>query len=95
MLLEDSARGGTVECLLCKRPVVLDAPGGGNEAQVSASAARPACSPPSSTPAARGAGPAGRQQIANCPKCNAGLRLPSSHQGKPIRCPHCGFIFIA
>jgi len=85
MLLEDSARGGTVECLVCKRPVVPEA--SGDEAQVHA--------PPRSTPAPRGAGSAGRQQIAKCPKCNTGLRLPASHQGKPIRCPHCGFIFTA
>ncbi|HVW37378.1 MAG TPA: hypothetical protein VHB99_08730 [Pirellulales bacterium] len=25
MLLEDSARGGPVECLLCKKPIKLDA----------------------------------------------------------------------
>jgi len=94
MLLEDSARGGTVQCLVCKRPVVLETPGGG-ESQVSAPAAEPPSSPPSSTPETRGAGSTGRQQIAKCPKCNTGLRLPSSHQGKPIRCPHCGFIFTA
>jgi HEAT repeat protein len=33
---------------------------------------------------------AGRGLHAECPACNAELRIPRKHKGKSINCPHCG-----
>jgi hypothetical protein len=79
MLLEESARGGRVECLACKRPIQVDAP---------------AADGPPKPPGSAGAPSTGeRGEFAGCPKCNTPLRLPADHRGRPIKCPKCGQVF--
>jgi len=87
MLLEDSARGGRVECLLCKRRIEVDASGSG-----SASGERPKVPPLPKMPGPT-APTAERQKILNCPKSNSPLRVPPGHEGKPLRCPRCRKVF--
>jgi len=88
MLLEDAARGARVECLVCKRLLQVDASGSGT-----VSTRSPA--PPSSV---AGGGPVPptvrRHRVAHCPQCNGPMRVPPTHQGKAIQCPHCNHVFI-
>ncbi len=81
MLLEDVARGARVECLICKRLLQVDASGPG------------LLSPKS--PAARSSPPTvPRHRVAHCPQCNGPMRVPPTHQGKAIQCPHCNHVFV-
>jgi ribosomal protein S27E len=83
-LLEDSARGERVECLVCKRLIQVD-PSGAEE--------RPA--EPSLPPAlAQAALRAQRQRVAHCPQCSGPMRVPPNHEGKRIQCPHCKHVFV-
>jgi hypothetical protein len=83
MLLEDHVRGRTVHCVICERQIVLD-PSGSDD--------RPK-PPPLVKPSASVLPRAERQRILRCPRCEAPLRLPPSHEGKAIRCPACKHVF--
>jgi hypothetical protein len=82
-LLEDSARGTKVECLICKGPINVDASGSGEHPQ----------EPPSPRESRQPTPSAQRQQIANCPTCGSLLRVPPAGKGKSIKCPRCQTVF--
>lgn len=86
MLLEDAARGSQVECLVCKKPIQVDASGSSEtpKAQASVSTAHDA------QPSER----VKRQEIVNCPKCKMPLRLAANHENRKLKCPHCAEVFV-
>jgi hypothetical protein len=104
MLLEDEVRGTTVSCLLCSRPIRVDASGSGSDHGQQASQ-RPA--PPKSAGAPAGrppqqAAPAAAMQsdqkvIVNCPnpQCRSPLKVAPSTKGTKVRCPKCKQVFTA
>jgi LSD1 subclass zinc finger protein len=100
MLLEDSDRGATVKCLVCKKPIKLDPTHAGENP--GAAAVSPALSVPSpsaaSKPAAAPAAPAAaitaqRQVVRTCTKCNTPLKVPAGAEKQRIRCPRCQNVF--
>jgi hypothetical protein len=83
MLLEDSARGAKVECLVCKKPIEVDPSGSGDRPK-----------PPKLPPeAGETVERVERQPIVNCPKCATPLRVPPGQQVKQLRCPRCSHVF--
>jgi predicted Zn finger-like uncharacterized protein len=82
-LLEDTARGTQVECLVCKGLIKVDASGAGERPEASS----PGHQPARPTPHAQ------RQNIANCPRCGTLLRVPPNAAGKNVKCPRCQTIF--
>jgi hypothetical protein len=102
MLLEDSARGAKVACLVCKKAIAID-PSSGSGEQPPAPLPVPTPVPkpvPWAQSSASSAGtlraaapPVKRERIAACPKCNAPLRLPPHYRDQPIRCPRCSHVF--
>ena len=83
MLLEDSARGGRVDCLVCKRLIQVDP----------SQADDPTPEPLLPHALAEAALRARRQRIANCPRCTGPMRVPPGHKGKRIQCPRCEHVF--
>ncbi|MCL6502757.1 MAG: hypothetical protein K6T86_08735 [Pirellulales bacterium] len=77
MLLEDHARGQTVECLICKHPIKVEGRHpGGNPTPHAGSA------PSSNTPGVP------TQQVVACPHCSTPLRLPPGNNPR-LRCGRC------
>jgi LSD1 subclass zinc finger protein len=104
MLLEDSDRGSTVKCLVCKKPIKLDPTNSGEgpaaaspglsslgPAAPQAAAPKPAVTPSAPGPAA--AATAQRQTVRTCPKCNTPLKVPAGAEKQRIRCPRCQNVF--
>ena len=101
MLLEDSDRGSTVKCLVCKKPIKLDpshageipaaavSPGLSSPGPASPAAPKPAATP--KAPAA--AATAQRQNVRTCTKCNTPLKVPAGAEKQRIRCPRCQNVF--
>jgi uncharacterized Zn finger protein (UPF0148 family) len=82
MLLEDSTRGGKVECLICKRPIQVEASArAAPQAKAVWSGGLPAA-------AARGA----TSNVQACPQCQTPLRLPAGNVTE-VKCPKCGRAF--
>jgi LSD1 subclass zinc finger protein len=102
MLLEDSDRGATVKCLVCKKPIKLDPSSAGENPGAAAvspalsapgpsspAAPKPAAAPSSSAAAAT----AQRQIVRTCTKCNTPLKVPAGAEKQRIRCPRCQNVF--
>jgi hypothetical protein len=95
MLLEDEARGTTANCLLCSKPIQVDAPNtlghskppSGSKAATSASAPRAPSEPPKPE----------EKVIVNCPnpQCRSPLKVMPSAKGTKLRCPKCKQVFTA
>jgi hypothetical protein len=85
MLLEDEARGTTVNCLVCRQPITIEGTGSGS--RDSASAATQAAAADAGQPAA--------PMMVKCPnpQCRTSLKLPSLKRGQSIRCPKCKQVF--
>jgi len=83
MLLEDSARGNRVECLVCRRLIQIEP----------STAEDPTPTPLLPHALAEAAMRAQRQRIANCPKCSGPMRVPPGHEGRRIQCPRCDHRF--
>lgn len=93
MLLEDSTRGTTVECLLCRKPIKVDASASGDKAPPPAAGQRPP--PIASQPAPAGAAAAPTatpMKVLQCPHCKTPLRLPAGNI-KAVKCPKCAQVF--
>lgn len=92
MLLEDSSRGGTAECLLCKKPIKLDGSSAGEPSALAGASApvsgpRPATggapakpAPPKTAPPPQAPQPAA---------ASAPAAPPPAAAGKVVQCPHC------
>jgi LSD1 subclass zinc finger protein len=102
MLLEDTDRGATVACLVCKRSIKLDPSQAGDKPAPSASSSqlgpKPSPQPASPQPAAQqpagaAAAVAQRQNVRTCPKCSTPLKVPAGAPGQRIRCPKCSTVF--
>jgi hypothetical protein len=99
MLLEDEVRGTTVNCLLCSRPIRVDAavsggdqrPAGGNKPAAPAAASLPRPSVPAA------ALQSDQKVIVNCPNpsCRSPLKVAPSAKGTQMRCPKCKQVFTA
>lgn len=90
MLLEDSARGGRVDCLICKRRIQVDPSGANGHRE------EPLPQPEEtdlSDVLEQEALRAAQQKIANCPQCSGPMRVPPGGEGKRIQCPHCRHVF--
>lgn len=77
-LLEDDARGKTVECLVCKHHFKVQ----GTHADSTASSSH------GGTPATNSPGVTAHQVI-SCPNCGTPLRLPPG-DNRALRCGRCG-----
>ncbi len=95
MLLEDEVRGTTVNCLLCSRPIRVDAAGSGDPKQVTGN--KPAASPPSQHSVPAAALQSDQKVIVNCPnpQCRSPLKVSPSAKGTQLRCPKCKQVFTA
>lgn len=111
MLLEDEVRGTTVNCLLCAKPIRVDASASGSHhtPPVSTKPApqapppprdptpppQPAAKPPAPQPASPPS--SGEKVIVNCPNpmCKSPLKVPASSRGTNLRCPKCKQVFKA
>jgi hypothetical protein len=105
MLLEDSARGTTVECLVCKKSMTLSPsnPGTAPGAPPQEPAPRPPMpvagptpkpqAPAPAAPSAAHAPPgaaAGAGGVVKCP-CGAKVRMPAvTGPNQVVKCPKCG-----
>ena len=95
MLLEDDTRGTSVECLLCKGSIRVDASASGSQV-VAGGAAQPgagqlhAAKPQAAAEAIK---PTVQQKVVNCANaaCNTPLKVPP--HAKAIKCPKCGNVF--
>lgn len=88
MLLEESARGSRVPCLVCSRQIDVDSSTSGEKTPPGA-----ASSSSKHQETSQAAFPARREKIVKCPECDAPLRLPRAHAGKPLKCPRCKKVF--
>ena len=75
MLMEEDARGTTVDCLVCKKPIelepiILDVPKDDLPPSVSAK---------------------DRFAVRNCPKCKRPIRVLPEQFDKAMNCPECDF----
>jgi hypothetical protein len=91
MMLEDHTRGTTVDCLLCKRPIKVDASSHGSHpgsAAVLQSGSNPQAGKPSAPK------PAEQAKVVSCPnpQCKTPLKLPAPLPAA-IRCPKCKQVF--
>ena len=87
LLLEDSARGGTVSCLLCKQPIAVSnpAPGQPPSVMVDPCATGEAAAPPIL-----------RERTHRCPQCGASLHSPAVGSApQKVKCGQCGHVFPA
>jgi uncharacterized Zn finger protein (UPF0148 family) len=84
MLLEDSTRGGTVDCIVCRRQIQVDVSSGGPTPPATTKAPRWSQTVPSTS------GSSTRVQA--CPHCHAPLHLPAGKSGD-VKCPKCSHVF--
>ncbi|HVA47924.1 MAG TPA: hypothetical protein VNH11_16260 [Pirellulales bacterium] len=85
MLLEDSTRGGTVDCLVCKKPIKVEAGSSGEAPAVATGRGPPSAS-------GQPAPPSAAEKVCQCPHCQAPLRLPSG-KINAVKCPKCAQVF--
>ena len=104
MLLEDEVRGTTANCLLCSKPIKVDAPGSGSHNSPGGKQPTPAPSkqptpPPTQAPREHTPPPGQSDQkiIVTCPnpKCRSPLKVAPSSKGTNLRCPKCKQVFKA
>lgn len=87
MLMEESARGSRVPCLVCNRQIDVDSSASGEKKARAGTASSERQGNP------KGPLPARREKIVKCPECEAPLRVPPAHAGKPLKCPRCKKVF--
>lgn len=95
LLMEDTARGTRVDCLICKKTIEVEGSvSGDNPAPPLAASGGNSKPPPAAPPKKKPPSPAaGDQKIVKCTKCAAQLRIPPDRLGKPIKCSRCKHVF--
>lgn len=92
MLLEDSTRNSSVDCLLCRKPIkVAGSAAGEVPAPVGGPSPKVVGGPPA--PARAGEAPATTPTtVQQCPHCKTPLRLPPGKVAA-VKCPKCAQVF--
>ncbi|HVX09611.1 MAG TPA: hypothetical protein VHC22_00280 [Pirellulales bacterium] len=84
MLLEDSTRGSAVDCIVCRRPMQVDASSAGSATPATTKSPSWSLTVPATSDSSH--------RIHPCPHCHATLRLSAGKTGD-IKCPKCKHVF--